>query len=459
MNNCRHSKYVLLARSATLTALSLQATVWSNDDCQFARDGECDEPNACTPGTDSTDCRVMQNESPTSFIQSDIRTDHIGGEIFLGLAVVAAAAYVWAKGLVSPRSGLTAAVLMAIGLCVLGLNVLPWEITQYFYELANTLGIGPTNLLLLLGLGFVLYVLARNTSSDLSLPTSEVGPRAALSPDVHESENEEVSTARQMCCRISDQLEAALSEAGGRFHLYNQYDTASKPWLQVDRLASDSRGAFIASLRMEFVPQPFKRYPVLINLEVDDRGRRRRVTSISEFTEVQLQSLVTCLMGQGPTFEWKGQRLREWGWQLWRKRQCSAIFESPGMAALRANFKLAGIVIGAALLFVLWSAQPVPVTLLTALGIWVWFRWYIPQPTYRVASFCPPRPPRLLRQLDSWQVVIRDLGFIRESIVDRLEHSLTERMCGAEEPIVIRRENIWHEGISGKVERQQLTTL
>lgn len=36
----------------------------SGDSCEFARDGECDEPGLCSRGTDSTDCRQRRQPPP-----------------------------------------------------------------------------------------------------------------------------------------------------------------------------------------------------------------------------------------------------------------------------------------------------------------------------------------------------------------------------------------------------------
>lgn len=37
----------------------------ADDSCTYAKDGECDEPNICKPGTDTTDCRAAPR-SPTA---------------------------------------------------------------------------------------------------------------------------------------------------------------------------------------------------------------------------------------------------------------------------------------------------------------------------------------------------------------------------------------------------------
>lgn len=446
--------------STLAPALLVQAAhARADDSCVYARDGECDDPGLCQGGTDSTDCTSAQATSSIGLGGGESFSEVGGGDPLLGGALIAAAAYVWVKRLAAPRSAWVAMGLLGTGLAVLSLGMLPWVIAEPLFELTSELGLAPQTFLLLLGLAIVLYGLARAQSAvaGAGAGAAEVEARAALSPDMHEAESEEISAARRMCADIASRLETALHGAGGRFHLYAQFDAASQPWVQVDRLASDPRGAFIASLRIDFVPQPFKQHPVLMNLAVDDRGRRRRVRSIVELGELQVRALVTCLMGQGPRFVWKGERLREWGWQLWRPKQVSAVLESPFMAGLRANFKLAGVLLAVVVLFSVWQAQPVVVTALVLTGIWAWFRWYVPAPAYRVTSACPPRPPRRLRQLDSWQVVVRDLGLMRESVIDRLESSLAERMSGAEEPVTIRRENIWYEGVTGKVERQQLT--
>jgi len=39
----------------------------ADDSCQYARDGACDEPDLCTPGTDVTDCRTSPSGFPDDF--------------------------------------------------------------------------------------------------------------------------------------------------------------------------------------------------------------------------------------------------------------------------------------------------------------------------------------------------------------------------------------------------------
>src|SRR4029434_7874097 len=39
----------------------------ADDSCQYARDGACDEPDLCAPGTDVTDCRTSPSGFPDDF--------------------------------------------------------------------------------------------------------------------------------------------------------------------------------------------------------------------------------------------------------------------------------------------------------------------------------------------------------------------------------------------------------
>ncbi len=39
--------------------------VKSKDSCEYARDGTCDEPDLCEPGTDTSDCRAVPKSKPT----------------------------------------------------------------------------------------------------------------------------------------------------------------------------------------------------------------------------------------------------------------------------------------------------------------------------------------------------------------------------------------------------------
>lgn len=440
------------------TAAAVAAATGQAQDCPFARDGTCDEPDVCPRGTDAQDCagaassRLADSGSGLDSLAQALAS----GVSWIGLLAFAAAAFVLYRRLGAPRSGQIAIGLALIGIAYSGLGWLPYALLEPLLMLTGAVGVGLFALFMAAGLAVLGQAIWRNAGTT-AVSGPEAMARAALSPDMHEGEIDEISAARRWCQETAMQFESRLAATEGRYHVYAQYDAASQPWLQIDRLASDSRGAFIASLRVEFKPQPFGMFPVLVNLAVDDRGRRRRVGSIVEFGEAQIDSLVQCLQGHGPRWIWKGQQLREWPWQLWRSRQRAAVLESPFMAGVRANVKLLLLGLAALLVYTIWSQAPVVMTLVLLAAVVAYFHWYVPPPRYRVTSTCPPRPPRSLLPLDSWQALVRDLGAQRDEVVDRLETILKERMAGTDEPVNIRREVIWYEGATGKVERQQLT--
>lgn len=444
-----------------LSALAVSPVQAADDSCQFARDGECDTPGLCEAGTDSTDCgRTADTGSSLddSPVDVDTRFDTASaGEWLVGGALVLAAVMVLLRGVAAPMSLWLAVSLLLLATGLVGLRLLPFELLNPLYAVAEPLGLSPQSLPLLAGLALLLLVLARLGSSQLPRSTLQTMARAALHPDIAASDLDEISAARRVCQTAAERLEDRLRALDGRFHLYAQYDAVSEPWLQVDRLSTDARGAFVASLRMDFKPQPFGVYPVVVDLAVDDRGRRRRVHSIVDLGPEQIDALVECLKGEGPRFRWRGQRLRVWPWELWCPRQKFTVLESPMMAAFRANMKLLGIGLVGVAVFALWSAFPVIVSIAGVAVFFAWRHWYVPAPHYRVVNGCPARPPRHLRGLDSWQAVVRDLGCQREDVVQRLETLLTQRLVSTDEPVQIRCEDIWYEGAGGKVERQQLT--
>lgn len=442
-------------------ALFSSAARAADDSCAYARDGECDAPVVCPPGTDSTDCGSAAAASSVAEGAEaglgNLWEQASTGDGLIAVVLLLAAAWVLMRRVAAPRSGLLTTALLLLALGLGGLRWLPEALLDPLFTLSNALELGPSSLLLLAGVGLVLYVLARQASGPSAGSAMQTVARAALNPDIKTTDHDEISAARRQCQAVAHELEAKLRPLEGRFHLYAQYDAVSQPWLQVDRLSTDEHGAFIASLRMEFKPQPFGMYPVLVDFEVDDRGRRRRVSSVVELGSAQLDALVTCLKGEGPRYRWQGQRLREWPWQLWRPRQLPTVLESPFLAGMRANIKIILLLLAGLGLFFAWSAAPGPMTVLLLGAALAWRHWYVPAPRYRLANGCPARPPRSLRGLDSWQAVVRDLGSQRDDVVQRLESSLAQRLVGTDEPVTIRREDIWYEGADGKVERQQLT--
>ncbi|MGC4080067.1 MAG: hypothetical protein QM702_24065 [Rubrivivax sp.] len=381
-------------------------------------------------------------------------------DLALGVGLLVAAGIVVARRIGTPRSGLLALALVLFALRT-GWMLLPGPLLMPLLDWTAEFGMDLPTLLLLAAVGLVAFVLWRNatdTAPDGAPPQERDSLlRAAMSPDVREGDFNEISTARGRCAEAAAHLERRLQESSERFHVYAQYDAACEPWLQVDRLASDSRGRFVASLRIVFRPQPFGVVPVLADVEVDDRGRRRRYGSVIDVGAEQLDALVRCLEGQGPRFKWRATRLRQWPWQLWRPRQLSSVLETPFAASMRANVRLLLLIALGVMLLWFWATSPLLTTAFAVLGVWGWRHFVVPNPLYRVVVNCPPRPPRSLRGLDSWQAVVRDLGPQREAIVERLEAVLRERLTDNEEPVAVRREDIWYDGADGKVERQQLT--
>lgn len=444
-----------------LALLCMQPAWAADDSCLFANDGECDTPGACDEGTDATDCALaaadtgVTEDSPVGL--DTLLEQATTGEWLVGGGLLLAAVLVLRHRVGAPRSGLLSLGLLLMALGLVGVRWLPYEALELLFRLADPLGLSLQTLPLLAGLVLLLYVLAHQASAQPQGTALQTMARAALNPDIATSDREEISAARRLCQTTAQRLEEKLRALDGRFHLYAQYDDVSQPWLQVDHLSADQRGAFIASLHMDFKPQPFGMHPVLVDLAVDDRGRRRRITSIIELGTTQVDALVHCLTGDGPRFRWHGRRLREWPWQLWRPRQRPTVLEGPFMAGLRANVKLTGIILAAVAVFGAWSQWPLVMTPVLVLAVLAWRHWYVPAPRYRVVNGCPSRPPRSLRGLDSWQAVVRDLGGQREDVVQRLEARLSQRLVGTDEPVQIRREDIWYEGAGGKVERQQLT--
>ncbi len=450
----------------------------ADDSCEYARDGACDAPPICDAGTDATDCG---GETPTfggsgstdgglpeppSFDASEA-VDGDPFESLLGAAsagewlvaglLVAAAVLIVQRRALAPRSGTAAAGLLVFAVALAGLRWLPDTVLEVLYSFGGAIGIGAQPLLLATGLSLLIFAVVQSRSEQAAASPLESVVRAALHPDMTTTDSEEISAARRLCQTTAQRLEERLGASAGRFHLYAEYDAVSRPWVQVDRLCDDGRGTFVARLRMEFRPEPFAAYPVVVDVDVDDRGRRRRVTSIVELGTAQVDALADCLAGTGGRFVWQGERLREWPWQLWRPRQQLTVLESPFLAGLRANVKMALWVLAIVAVGLIWTAFPISTTVvLVALGI-AWRRWYVPPPNYRVVNGSPSRPPRSLLALDSWQAVVRDLGAQRDDVAGRLEARLKAHLTTTDDPVTVRWEDIWYQGAGGKVERQQLS--
>lgn len=399
----------------------------ADDSCNYALDGACDEPLLCSTGTDGTDCASVPLEVRAGI--EDAPREQIEG----GYPPTA-------------DESLTAQLLHAVESVLWSLYLLP---TQF--------GLDPDTLLFWLIVGAVILALYRRRRKG-SAGTDTVRDLVwrAISPDVRTGDCNEIGEARRQCKRIAEELEKALDEKQTKFRIYIDADVVSIPWLRVDCVIRDERGSFLTNLVMDFKPQPFGTIPVLVDFEIDQLGRRRRITSAYEFGPQEIALMAACLSGTSSPFHWTGARAREMPWQLTREKQRIALFEAPFVTSARAALRMICVLAGLALGLLAFGAAPGTTILVGLGGYMAYRRFYVPPPNYRITEACPPRPPRDLRGLDSWQTVVRDLGEQRDIVLDRFEAMLADRLSDASEPISIRRENIWYSGAEDKVERQQL---
>ncbi len=397
---------------------------YADDSCGYARDGACDEPLLCATDTDGTDCAGVPAE-----VRAGVTSDTAEDNDPLPVDD-------------SSPAGLWQA-----------LESAAWSL----YFLPDRFGLDPDTILLWLVIGGVLLALyLRGKKGPATTDTIRDLVWRAMSPDVRPGDGSEIGEARRQCRHIAEALERELGERNTKFRIYVDADAVSVPWLRVDCVIRDERGSFLSNLVMDFKPQPFGTIPVLVDFEIDQLGRRRRITSAYEFGPDQIALMAACLGGASSPFRWTGARAREMPWQLTREKQRIALLEAPFMTSLRGTLKLTGLLAGLVITSMAFGAAPA-MTILVGLGGYVAYRrFHVPPPTYRIVAACPPRPPRDLRGLDSWQTVVRDLGGQRDVVLERFETMLADRLSDASEPISIRRENIWYSGAEDKVERQQL---
>ncbi len=397
---------------------------YADDSCSYARDGLCDEPLLCATDTDDTDCAGVPAE-----VRAGVTSDALEDDDLLVDE--------------SLPTGLWHA-----------LESAAWSL----YLLPTHFGLAPDTTLVWLVIGGVILALyLRGKKGPTGTDTIRDLVWRAMSPDVRTGDGSEIGEARRQCKHIAEALEKALGERNTKFRIYVDADAVSVPWLRVDCVMRDERGSFLSNLVMDFKPQPFGTIPVLVDFEIDQLGRRRRITSAYEFGPEEIALMAACLGGASSPFRWTGARAREMPWQWTREKQRVSLFEAPAITSLRAALKMIGLLAGLALTLLAFGTAPTTTVLLGLGGYVAYRRLYVPPPNYRIVADCPPRPPRDLRGLDSWQTVVRDLGEQRDVVLERFEAMLADRLSDASEPISIRRENIWYSGAEDKVERQQLT--
>lgn len=191
----------------------------------------------------------------------------------------------------------------------------------------------------------------------------------------------------------------------------------------------------------------------------------KTVSGIYRFERADAEALVQFLVGetrlQAPQFF----RCRHGGWRLWLpKNHVKGLQKDWGRWVVNA-----GVVFGLFLIFIAPGLMPVeydsygsrvgssaltwiaPVFGVALVGGVIW--WNKRRISYALLPGKPEQEPRYLVRLDSWQTMIFGGGERMEQIQQEIQHEIRE---AHREGIICEKEHIWHWGLDGKEEREQI---
>jgi len=209
-------------------------------------------------------------------------------------------------------------------------------------------------------------------------------------------------------------------------------------WLpKGDRMVTDR-----SSVLITIEPKPFHRFELEYTVELIDRGKTKRYAAMRELREPELRQLLAYQLRRGPKPSLTSLMLRRHSWQLWKPKNRLDAFGKDWLGGV----SLALVVVG-----LMTVAIVVGIFLL---GIGLALAVYAARRPILVRSGGRPQAePRELIGVDSWQAMVPQAGLDCEIIRRRFLEAIRRPSDSGFRSSV---EKIWHWGIDGKVERDQI---
>lgn len=276
-------------------------------------------------------------------------------------------------------------------------------------------------------------------------------------PVIERNETNGLSQAEAERDRIYDLFEQAAAEKQVDVLILKSPPFTSPPWVRVQawtKHADDPALTLRSGATLTVRSRDFHTYPVEVDIEVSDDKLSREYSSVVEFDSTDAMDVLEYLLFErkSDTFDFiqvrqtfldrkspknESTRLRVSRVdKLWSRLGCLGLW-----AVLTAVFvaEASG----------LWFA--IGVLLLTVAAVILYRNRN--RRRHVLSSGKPSQEPRQLIRTDGWQTVVQELGpqrdAVRQAIVSELQRA-------AADGFTVDTENIWHWGVDGKEERQQI---
>ena len=198
-----------------------------------------------------------------------------------------------------------------------------------------------------------------------------------------------------------------------------------------------------AAVTISVTAREFHRYDLEYGLEIADRGVVKHHRRLRTFDAAMATELISYLLRRGPKPGYESAKLRELEWQIWRPKN--------EVDALGRDWVQLGPL---ALAIIGYSAFQLSVLGLLAIAAAVaWWILLARRPVAVQSSGKPDAEPRILVALDSWQAMVQGLGgdamLLRDRLVDEIRTNSLPHLRAS-------IEHIWHWGLDGTEEREQI---
>lgn len=267
-----------------------------------------------------------------------------------------------------------------------------------------------------------------------------------LRPIIERNQTNGLSQAEEVRDRLYEYFTKAAEESNIQVLILKSPPFAANPWIRVEcwiHHNSDSALTLRSNAELSIRRREFYRYPSEIDIAISDDKKSRKWSSVIEFNPQDAKDVLQYLASNKKSLALGFRRCRVWPFQLWLSRNKPARLGSDPMSAISKILIFIGLISA--------SYHGVGVPLLLVGGIISYTN--TKRRHHVLCAGKPGQEPRQLIRLDSWQTFIRGLGSSREIIVADIMRELTQ---GTEEGLDATVEKIWHWGVDGKEEREQL---
>jgi hypothetical protein len=272
-------------------------------------------------------------------------------------------------------------------------------------------------------------------------PTSELESLV-----IGRNESNSYSRAGQLRNELYERMAGRWSQPGVNMVGYKSPENAPDIWVhfEFDVPQSTQNLSLRGSVRVTIERFDYHSYEHLHKIELRTGVETCVVSGVIELRDMDLDNIRQYLTAETVRRVPRFSQVRQFGWDLWRP--------SNKVTCFSRNWAITGFSLAAVLLICL----PVWIPLGQLLGVAIVVGLVIYKSRRKTYVFTTGRPlqdPRTLLRLDSWQASIKNLG----PKAAEFKQSLLGRLTAAPDPLfAVVPERIWHHGVDGKVEREQI---